>query len=130
MSSLAQLSVRFKAFDHNCLVRAQKQLQSALSLCRPGADASVRPLDSKSAFGSAYLNEEHERGLQATGFGFLDANPKASLDAFLNFMRDVAQDPERRYLIVMLICTLRSSICLMHSFRHSVPGRQGRKMLF
>lgn len=103
MSSLAQLSVRFKAFDHNCLVRAQKQLQSALSLCRPVSDESVRPLDSKSASGLASPNEEHERGLQATGFGFLDANPKVSLGAFLNSIRNLAQDPETCYSIVMLL---------------------------
>jgi hypothetical protein len=32
---MAHFSVRFKAFDRDCILRARKQLQSALSLCQP-----------------------------------------------------------------------------------------------
>jgi len=32
---MAHFSVRFKAFDRDCLLRARSQLQTALSLCQP-----------------------------------------------------------------------------------------------
>ncbi len=80
MGSVAQLSVRFKAFDHNCLVRAQKQLQGALSLCRPVTEISeeASSVDAASSSQSQSQASEGEPSLHVRGFGLLDANPKVS----------------------------------------------------
>lgn len=74
MRPAAQLSVRFKAFNHDCLLRAQKQIQTALTLCQPLERAQTPT-----------LTGEHEESLQQpseqtkteiNSFGLLDPNPK------------------------------------------------------
>ena len=76
-SGMAHFSVRFKAFDYYAMLRAQKQIQSALSLCRPISPQELggnRNSDSQSGSHSA-----DQQSLAPASFGLLDENPKVLL---------------------------------------------------